>query len=243
MDGVTTVKKPPPIPREKLEEALRLTSYIARRIYRTSSGVIPLEDLEGEGTIAIVDAWNRYESDRGASWATFVAHYIRGYLFRWVVQNPPSGMRLGSSETFYVLMKRFRLGLSNEAIAEEMGQTPEWVGNYRARYMASLYPTMPSVGGESPEEGMHLLSAPSGVEEEEHQEECSYRVGVILSRASLNTRELQVVTDRVMAEEPKTLEELGEEWGVSRERVRQVETKALGKLRRVAAESFGEEGL
>ncbi|WP_162937748.1 sigma-70 family RNA polymerase sigma factor [Indioceanicola profundi] len=193
---------------------LRLVIAIAARYRRQRHGY---EDLVQEGVLGLSRAIERYRPDAGARFATYAAWWVKSAVRDAVYRNssivrPSMSARhlraffqAGSAVEAQILLPR---DMSIHAPLSEEGSGT----------MADLL----ADEGESPEEMLVRRR-------QERREE----TGLWAALAALNPREHRIIAARHLTEQPKRLAEIGRELGISGERVRQIETAALAKLRKM----------
>ncbi len=239
------------------EDALHeLTSAYMRLVIAMASKFrvygLPMSDLVQEGNVGLMQAAQRFDPDRGVRFSTYASWWIRSSIQDFILRNW-SIVRTGTTaaqKSLFFNLRRLR-ALINDGGAQSLGQDGRtFIANQlrvpmkdveamESRLSAadrSLNAAVP--GAEAGESGamewQDLLADEAALPEEEtmasHDEEVRRRW---LARAleTLSERELYIIRKRRLAEEGLTLEALGEELGISKERVRQVEHQALNKLR------------
>lgn len=208
-----------------VESNLALVVAIAREYRRWG---IPLEDLVQQGSLGLLKAADRFDPARENSLRAYAAYWIRAEIRDFVVRGYRI-VRLGTTRTERRAMRAFR--------AQRIESVEDLVrisGMPEAR-CRKLWPLLAH--------GDRSLDAPGGSEcepQSEHetpesitieQQECSRRrENVQDALKTLSERERAIVRARMMSETPATLESLGKKMGVSRERVRQLEKRAIEKL-------------
>ena len=230
---------------------LRLVVKIAyeyRRAYRN------MMDLIQEGNIGLMQAVKRYDPYRGVKLSSYAAWWIRAYMLRYMLNNWRM-VKLGTTQAqrklFFNLNKeKARLSAmgiepSPAEIAQRLSVDEKEVIEMDRRLSrgdASL--DMPVGDGDNSSVArVELLSSGSPGPE---QDTTSAQLNAILHdelvrfRTTLAGKDAIIFDKRMVAEEPLTLQELGDEFGVSRERVRQLESRIAGKLRTFLKESLGD---
>jgi RNA polymerase sigma-32 factor len=217
-----------------IESNLKYVITIAQEYRRWG---IPLDDLVQQGNIGLLKAAERFDPAQKTALRTYAAYWIRAEIRDHVVRGYRI-VRLGTTRTERRAIRAFRSTPvdSPEALAEQSGM-PE----ARCRM---LWPLLVrgdrsldhSVAGSTPPREL-LASAVADPETQlaarQQREHDEARVSSALSR--LDDREQSIVRARMMEEEQVTLEQLGRQMGVSRERVRQLETRAKDKIRDLVA--------
>lgn len=213
-----------------VESSLPFVIRTAREYVRWG---IPLDDLIQQGNIGLLKAAAKYEPERQCRLVTYAVYWIRAEIRDYVVRSYRI-VRLGTTRTERQAMRIYRRkGVHTpEQLAEESGMP---VG--RAE---QLWPLL--VQGDSslnaPVDERHatldrMEGADQGPEANliAHREQQRRLKALDEALKGLSDRERVIVDERLMAEEPKTLEILGQRLGVSKERVRQVEARLRDKLR------------
>jgi len=193
---------------------------------------IPLDDLIQQGSLGLLHAARRFDKAQGASLRTYDAYWIRAEIRDYVVRGHRI-VRLGTTRTERRAMRAFRsTPVANAAeLAEQSGMPAarcELLWAVLVQRDRSLdAPTPTGILGRDLVPANTLEPEACAVEQQRHQQ-TSARVSRALD--VLTERERCIVRARLMADEPETLDRLGARLGVSRERVRQLETRARQKM-------------
>ena len=215
------------------------------RIARQYSGYgLPQNDLVQEGTVGLMKAVRRFDPDMGVRLVSFAVHWIKAEIHEYILRN----WRIVKIATTKAQRKLFfnlrsakkRLGWFSrdevEAVAEDLGVKPETVLEMESRLANH---GMAFDGGDGDEDDHvvapaaylpDLRSEPSMLLERMDSEQTE-REGLYEALAALDARSRDIVTRRWLSEDKKTLHELADEYGVSAERIRQIESAAMKKLR------------
>jgi RNA polymerase sigma-32 factor len=224
---------------------LRFVVHIARGY---SGYGLPVGDLIQEGNVGLMKAVKRFDPSLNVRLVSFAVHWIRAEIHEYVLRNwrlVKIATTKAQRKLFFNLrrMKKNLTWLSAEetaAVARELGVTVSEVTEMEKRLAArdmSFDPTP-----ESDEEEVYspasYLPAPDAdpaeqVESAESSEDDSDRLRGALDR--LDARSREIVQRRWMSEDKATLHELADKYGVSAERIRQIESSAIGKLRGLMA--------
>jgi RNA polymerase sigma-32 factor len=223
---------------------LRFVVHIARGY---SGYGLPIGDLIQEGNVGLMKAVKRFDPAMNVRLVSFAVHWIRAEIHEYVLRNwrlVKIATTKAQRKLFFNLrrLKKSLTWLSAEetaAVARDLGVTPGEVTEMEKRLAArdlSFDPTPEA--GEDDDTPLYspaaFLPAPDAdpaetVENQEFEETSADRLRGALSR--LDERSRDILQQRWMAEEKATLHELAGKYGVSAERIRQIESNALGKLR------------
>jgi RNA polymerase sigma-32 factor len=217
--------------------------------------MIPVQDLIQEGAIGLMKAVKRFDPYRGFRLVSFAVWWIKAYIRNFIVKNW-NLVKLGTTQAQRKLF--FRIGDVGEHadeetrqeriedLATELNVKPDDVIEVQARMKAREWSLNEMVGDEKDISGLDLLPADSPDQESQLIER---ETGQALSAATdnalkkLDTRERFIVTKRYMEDPAWTLQKLGDHFGTSRERVRQLEKRALKKLKAAFSPSLLEGAL
>jgi RNA polymerase sigma-32 factor len=220
---------------------LRFVLHIARGY---SGYGLPMGDLVQEGNVGLMKAVKRFNPDMGVRLVSFAVHWIRAEIHDYVLRNwrlVKIATTKAQRKLFFNLrrMKKNLAWLTQEetaAVAADLGVTSAEVTEMEQRLSArdmSFDPAPDSDEEESYGPSLYL-PAPGAdpaelVEESEWDADMSERLGAAVTR--LDKRSRDILQRRWMAEEKATLHELAAEYGVSAERIRQIESAALKRIR------------
>ena len=220
---------------------LRFVVHIARG-YRGYG--LPLGDLIQEGNVGLMKAVKRFDPTVNVRLVSFAVHWIRAEIHEYVLRN----WRLVKIATtkaqrkLFFNLRRLKKNLSwlsaeeTAAVARDLGVTPREVNEMEKRLAArdlSFDPT-PDAGedesyGPAAYLPAHDADPAEEVESTEWEQDSSTRLHGALER--LDARSRDILQRRWMNDDKATLHELADRYGVSAERIRQIESNALGKLR------------
>ncbi|MEO7034413.1 MAG: RNA polymerase factor sigma-32 [Polyangiaceae bacterium] len=230
---------------------LRLVVKIAyeyRRAYRN------MMDLVQEGNIGLMQAVKRYDPYRGVKLSSYAAWWIRAYMLRFILNNwrlVKVGTTQAQRKLFFNLNKEkarlTAMGIepSHAEIAKRLSVTESEVTEMDrrlARADASLDATVNEADGRSTTRLELMPSSNATPDQIAEGSEFSQLLHAQLDefRKTLTGKDVDIFEKRVVADDPLTLQELGDQFGVSRERVRQLESRLMGKLREHLRENFGD---
>jgi len=230
---------------------LRLVVKIAYEYRRAHKN---LSDLVQEGSIGLMQAVKKYDPYKGVKLSTYGAWWIRAYILRFILNNARL-VKLGTTQAqrklFFNLKKEkaklSAMGIepSAEVIAERLSVPKEEVVQMERRLSAgdqSLDAPLKSDESGSTTR-LDLLPATTGPHDDALADaEASELVRQKLHDfgKDLTGKDALIFHERMLSEDPRTLQNLGDELGVSRERVRQLEKRLQGKLKDFLASELDE---
>lgn len=209
---------------------------------------LPMADLIQEGHVGLLEAASRFEPERDVRFSTYATWWIRASMQDYILRNW-SIVRSGTSSTQKALffnLRRLRARLSAGTdetgptlyakISATLGVSEADVALMDSRLSgpdASLNAPLVQDSDSSAERSDFLVSSdPLPDEIAAETIDLERRAGMLKSALGvLNDREMKIIAERRLSEDGATLESLGERLGISKERVRQIETRALEKLR------------
>ena len=224
---------------------LRFVVHIARGY---SGYGLPVGDLIQEGNVGLMKAVKRFDPSLNVRLVSFAVHWIRAEIHEYVLRNwrlVKIATTKAQRKLFFNLrrMKKNLTWLSAEetaAVARDLGVTESEVTEMEKRLAArdlSFDPTPESDEEEVYSPAAYLPSPDADpaeqVESAESSEDESDRLHEAMER--LDARSREIVQRRWMTDDKATLHELADKYGVSAERIRQIESSALGKLRGLMA--------
>jgi RNA polymerase sigma-32 factor len=218
---------------------LRLVVKIAMSYYNTYLNIL---DLIQEGNVGLLHAVKKYNPYKGTKFSTYAQFWIRAYILKYLMDSW-SLVKVGTTQSqrklFFRLNKEKRrleaLGLypAPKLIASTLQVKEEDVVEMQTRLSYNDVYLESPLNYEGTDTMMDLLSTEEDVEdivnEKETLELLAERVKEF--KTTLNEKEACILDHRLMAEEPRTLQELGMRLHISRERVRQIEKRILKKAK------------
>ena len=229
--------------------AQKLVTSHLRLVARVAMGYrgygLPIGEIVSEGNVGLMQAVKRFEPERGFRLATYAMWWIRASIQEYILRSW-SLVKMGTTASQKKLFFNLRKAKSRISAYEEGDLKPENVAAIATRLGVSRQDVIDMnrrMGGDA------SLNAPLREEGEGEwqdwlvddaasqeliladQEEASHRhLALVGALDVLNPRERRIFEARRLAEDPITLEELSQEFGVSRERVRQIEVRAFEKV-------------
>ena len=231
-----------------LEAARQLVLSHLRFVVHVARGYngygLPMGDLIQEGNVGLMKAVKRFDPSLNVRLVSFAVHWIRAEIHEYVLRN----WRLVKIATtkaqrkLFFNLRRLKKNLSwlsaeeTLAVARDLGVSPGEVTEMEKRLAARdlSFDPAPEADDEELYSPAAYLPAPDAdpaeeVEDAESADDSSERLRGALGR--LDARSRDIVQRRWMADDKATLHELAGKYGVSAERIRQIESSALGKLR------------
>jgi RNA polymerase sigma-32 factor len=232
---------------------LRLVVKIAyeyRRAYRN------IMDLIQEGNIGLMQAVKRYDPYRGVKLSSYAAWWIRAYILRFILNNWRL-VKLGTTQAqrklFFNLRKKraelVALGIdpTDAEVAKQLNVPESDVAEMEVRLQSSEKSLDAPVGdsdGRSIAKVDMMPSAGDGPEaqmaDHELQGLLKEKLGEFRKTLDGKDKEIAIFDERLVSDEPLTLQELGDRFGISRERVRQLEQRLTARLREYLREAMGD---
>lgn len=229
---------------------MRLAISMASKFKRYGA---PMNDLIQEAGLGLMKAADKFDPDRGVRFSTYAVWWIKASIQDHVMRNW-SMVRTGSTssqKSLFFNMRRVQARLEREAaasgetldkyklrqmISEEIGVPLHDVEMMEGRLSGSDFSLNATQSAE--DEGRQWIDAlvdetAQAAEQVEHQHDTEQlREWLLKAMQALNEREQFIIRERKLRDQPRTLESLGEELNLSKERVRQLEAAAFGKMRK-----------
>jgi RNA polymerase sigma-32 factor len=230
---------------------LRLVVKIAYEYKRAYKNMM---DLVQEGNIGLMQAVKRFDPHRGVKLSSYSAWWIRAYILRFILNNWRL-VKLGTTQAqrklFFNLNKeRARLAAigiepTHEQIAKRLDVAEKDVRQMDLRLSAADASLDMPMGDPDGKQTSRLEMMPSPIDGPDTLTENAELLSMISDhlktfRETLSGKELEIFDKRMIAEEALTLQQLGDEFGVSRERVRQIEARVAGRLRTFLEQCLGD---
>ncbi|MDH3350333.1 MAG: RNA polymerase sigma factor RpoH [Gammaproteobacteria bacterium] len=224
---------------------LRFVVHIAKGY--TGYG-LPLADLIQEGNVGLMKAVKRFNPDYGVRLVSFAVHWIRAEIHEFVLKNwriVKVATTKAQRKLFFNLRKSKKslAWLSHaetQAVAKDLGVTPKEVTEMERRLSArdAIFDPAPDADDDQSFTPAAYLPSPDAdpalqVETNDWHDDATERMAKAMT--TLDERSRHILESRWLAEKKQTLHELADEYGVSAERIRQIEAHAIKKLRSVMA--------
>ena len=245
---------------EDLDSARQLVNSHLRLVAKIAMGYrgygLPIEEVISEGNVGLMQAVKKFEPDKGFRLATYAMWWIRASIQEYILRSwslVKMGTTAAQKKLFFNLRKaKSEISALDEGdlhpdqvrqIATKLGVLDEEVVSMNRRLAGPDASLNAPLRADSENEWQDWLADDEAVSQETQlaeDEERSLRMGLLEeAMTELTDRERHILTERRLKDEPTTLEELASQYGVSRERVRQIEVRAFEKLQkamRAAAE-------
>ncbi|MEN9835495.1 MAG: hypothetical protein RL011_1688 [Pseudomonadota bacterium] len=220
---------------------LRLVVKIANDFRQAQLNLL---DLIQEGNYGLMQAVKRFNPYKGVKLSSYAAWWIRAYILKYIMDNK-SQVKIGTTadqrKLYYNLERTARKLLQEydhvdtKMLADHLNVKEKDVEEMQARLAAPDVSLDAPLSNEpdSATRGQLLSSDEHGAEDVLANEEVKRIFADHLSdfRSTLKGRDLEIFDARMIADEPLTLQEIGDRYGVTRERARQIENRILQKLR------------
>ncbi|OZB19428.1 MAG: RNA polymerase factor sigma-32 [Hyphomonas sp. 34-62-18] len=217
---------------------------------------LPMADLVSEGNVGLMQAAARFEPEREVRFSTYASWWIRSSIQDYVLRNW-SIVRTGTTsaqKSLFFNLRRLRARISDLGDGTMTAENQQWVATHLGVPLRDVEAMSARLSGSD-----RSLNAPLTMDGDAEwqdmiaDESLPPEEAVMRSRdterrrswigeamKTLTQRESYIITRRRLSDEPMTLEALGEEIGVSKERVRQIEHNALLKLKRALEQIAGD---
>lgn len=229
---------------EIIEAHIRLVVRIASKFKGYG---LPIGDLIQEGNRGLLEAANRFDPDRNVRYSTYATWWILAAMQEYIVRNS-SIVRIGTTpaqKSLFFNLRKLRAKLTDnlaarmteeerELIASELGVPLAAVERMESHFSRPDQSLNATVGESDSDEFVDLLSddspTPEAIVGDLIDSETRAK-WIADAMEHLTQREREVITRRFLKDDKITLAEIGETFGVTKERIRQIEGKALSKLR------------
>jgi RNA polymerase sigma-32 factor len=218
--------------------------FVVRVALRYRHYLLPVQDLVQEGMIGLMKALQRFDPHKGFRLISFAVWWIKAYIKNFIVRSW-SLVKLGTTDAQRKLF--YRIGDIGEhpdaesklerirELAAELQVKEDDVIETEARLRARDWSLDQAILDDKTVTGIDLLEDP-GPDQEEllMKKQAEKELSVLTHNAieKLDPRERFIINKRFLEESPWTLQQIGNHYGTTRERIRQLEERALGKLRR-----------
>ena len=203
---------------------------------------LKMQDLIQEGNIGLMMAVKKFDPYRGIRLLSYAIHWIRAYIHNFIMKSW-SLVKIGTTEAQRILFSKLRGLMSSNLDSREIAKTL----NIKESEVLSMGERLanPDISLDAPltreseQSRTEMLEDGSPSQEEiliDLRESESLKNRVRKAMAVLSEKEAYIVKNRIMTDEPVTLQEIGDRFGISRERARQIEAGAVKKLKKAMAD-------
>ena len=249
---------------EDLDSARQLVNSHLRLVAKIAMGYrgygLPIEEVISEGNVGLMQAVKKFEPDKGFRLATYAMWWIRASIQEYILRSwslVKMGTTAAQKKLFFNLRKaKSEISALEEGdlrpdqvrqIATKLGVLDEEVISMNRRLAGPDASLNAPLRADSENEWQDWLADETQVSQETQlaeDEEKSIRMGLLEeAMTELTDRERHILTERRLKDDPTTLEELASQYGVSRERVRQIEVRAFEKLQKAMRAAANERNL
>ena len=230
---------------QKLADKLVVSNlrFVAKVVYKYAGTGHNMMDMIQEGNHGLIVALKKFDPEKGYRFVTYAVHWIKAYLRKYLINNH-SSVKIGTTAAQRNLFFKLRseraklLTLSGEVdaneLAEILGESIKDIESLESRIAArdfSLQTALADDENSVTHQDMLSLDAPQFDMSE--SEERSKRIAELVKKLNLNGKEWVVLEKRLKSDDPLTLQEIADQFDISRERVRQIETRLKEKLKEV----------
>jgi RNA polymerase sigma-32 factor len=234
--------------KQALDELVGSHLRLVIKIARDNRGYgLPISDLIGEGNVGLLKAADRFDPERGVRFATYAAWWVRAMIREYALYSR-SLVKMGTTaaqKKLFFNLSRLKTELKVyenrdlrpsvvSEISERLDVSESDVIQMNDRLSSSDWSLNATVSGGEWGEFQDLLVDESPDPEDrvvEADQMAKRRALLGEAMVGLSAREQHILRERKLTEEPQTLEKLSEQYGISRERVRQIEARAIERLR------------
>ncbi|MEW6347485.1 MAG: RNA polymerase factor sigma-32 [Thermodesulfobacteriota bacterium] len=217
--------------------------FVVKIAYQYRHYMLPVQDLIQEGSIGLMKAVKRFDPHKGFRLVSFAVWWIKAYMKNFILRSW-NLVRLGTTQAQRKLF--FRIGDIGEhfdreskdarvkELAEELKVKEDDIIEVEARIKAREWSLDQAFGEDKSLTGIDMLEDESPSQEEmllAQEAETTVSKAMVKAMAKLDERERFIIDKRFFEETPWTLQQIGDRFGTTRERVRQLENRALKKLK------------
>ncbi len=237
---------------DDIDAAHRLVTSHLRLVAKIAMGYrgygLPMNEIISEGNVGLMQAVKRFDPERGFRLATYAMWWIRAAIQEYILHSwslVKMGTTAAQKKLFFNLRRlKSQMQAIDEGdlapetvqkIADHLQVTEQDVIDMNRRLDGPDHSLNASLRSDSETEWQDWLvdDTQNHSEAIAEEDELDHRRGLLAQAMEvLNDRERHILNERRLADEPRTLEELSQEYGISRERVRQIEVRAFEKLQR-----------
>ena len=246
------------------ESAHKLVTSHLRLVAKIATGYrgygLPMSELVSEGNIGLMTAVKKFDPEKGFRLATYAMWWIKASMQEYILRSwslVKIGTTAAQKKLFFNLRKmKNQIMRSDQTdllpeqvteIANRLDVTEDEVNSMDQRMKGPEASLNATISGEEGETEWQDWVVDENADQElqiAHRQETTKRKALLDKAMSiLNEREKEILFDRRLNEEPKTLEELSQKYNISRERIRQIENRAFEKLQKEMLEQAKDQKL
>lgn len=246
------------------ESAHKLVTSHLRLVAKIATGYrgygLPMSELVSEGNIGLMTAVKKFDPEKGFRLATYAMWWIKASIQEYILRSwslVKIGTTAAQKKLFFNLRKmKNQIMRSDQSdllpdqvteIANRLDVSEDEVSSMEQRMKGpekSLNATISDEHGESEWQDWVVDENADQELQIAHRQETTQRKALLdKAMCILNEREKEILFDRRLNEEPKTLEELSQKYNISRERIRQIENRAFEKLQKEMLEQAKDQKL
>ena len=230
---------------------LRLVVKIAHEYKRTYTNLL---DLVQEGNVGLIKAVQKFDPYRNVKLSTYAGWWIKAYILKFILNNwrlVKIGTTQNQRKLFFNLrkqqarLKQAGIDPTPERIARELDVSTKEVIEMERR-LSSPDASLNAPLGSDDDSGRTRMDVIEDTRADPEADVDAAQFKELLAEklrrfgSTLRGRELEIFSDRLMSDEPATLQSLGSRWGVSRERARQLEKRMVLRLRKFLQDELGD---
>ncbi|MCP4330804.1 MAG: RNA polymerase factor sigma-32 [Alphaproteobacteria bacterium] len=218
---------------------------VVRIAWRFRGSGLPIDDLIQEGNSGLLDAADRFDPERLVRFSTYATWWIVAAIQNYILRNS-SVVRVATTPTqrrLFFNLRRARAKMQasqdgftstdREALAEELGVNVTDVEKMEAHLSRPDQSLNTPIGEDDGATLQDFFTADGPSPEDialDHEQSQAQRKWIDQALDKLSPREQEIIQQRFLSDKKATLAEIGESFGVSKERIRQIESKALSKM-------------
>jgi len=232
---------------------LMMVVHVARSFRRAARNLL---DLIQEGNIGLLQAIEKFDPDVGVRLPTYAGWWVRAYMVKFLLDNVRL-VRVGTTNARRKLLRNLNkekarleaqgFDVGPKLLAEHFGVSENDVQDVQQALSGRDVSLDAPIGDDETRSREEVFAKPGGdlgIDEEVARKEMQERAQEAIGRfrEDLSDRELAILDERVLSEDPLTLQALGDRFGTSREAVRQVEARLVKRLKEFLLDELGDLG-
>ena len=223
--------------------------FVVKVAYEYKKFGFPLTDLIQEGNLGLMKAIKNYNPEKGCKkFISYAVWWIRAQIHEYIMKSW-SMVKIGTTQLQKKLFYKFsnldkdleENGVFAKQLAEEFHVTEDKIIEIKNRFENSDVSLDSKIKDEEGNSFINMVPSHYQAPDEfvmENEKEDILHEKLYNALDVLNEREKYIILNRYLSDEPKTLQEIGDEFNITRERVRQIEKRALNKMKKVLPEEL-----